>query len=1119
MSRWFFCPPPPQDPPVPVLTDFPNPNFLANICWAPGARQALLYGTGVQQREMASTNSPAAGVNPFGHSRRPPDSPGLRAWPTSWVSPREGPGAGAILHTTAEFLTETPSARPEPGRPGPSPTPRLREDSRVKSAPRLGAPRARGGAAREGSAGPPGLRGGAGRGRSSASAGPEPLLGRRAEPGNGRRASARAAYRQQHRRRPLRRQRRAAGMHPRPAPPGGALALSPGWRPDGGGARGPCWPWRVSVRRRRPKPAGPGGRGARRETGSAGGTAATRPRQPRPHTPAGCGAAGPPRRPGKRLGRPSAQDPARARPGAAPSRCPAGPAAGPAVLPRVSVDRYRVSAAVPLQPAAPTWRKRPRFRSSRAPCCLGNCSSSARSLTRQERLLAVLLSVKWSLSVPQKWKQLSRLQRMVVLFLLVVLMLFGLRSYVHVADEWAAVDSRSAAAWQMRPANPPVLPAPQKAAENSEAVAGLSPQKPQRHFRRGPPNLQIRAPEGDSQERRQDQAQKRAEVVGEAGWGAEAQRDGLRYRECQRRSERGKPRGLFWWRGAGTKPEQGPRHPLKNAEFSSWPFQQQALRIRAHRALEAPRRTREPGRGPVATALRDTGRVSDGRRDVVWTAAGLTHTEPVRSAAWTLLALWQAHWLWGHRAGLSGCPRPAFLLPASQNARQKAVVDAFLHAWAGYRKFAWGHDELKPLTRSFSEWFGLGLTLIDALDTMWILGLKKEFQEARNWVSKKLRFRKDVDVNLFESTIRILGGLLSAFHLSGDVLFLNKAEDFGNRLMPAFRTPSKIPYSIVNIGTGAAHPPQWTSDSTVSEVTSIQLEFRELSRLTGDKTFQEAAEEVTRRVHGLHGKLDGLVPMFIDTNSGSFTQLGEFTLGAGADSYYEYLLKQWIQGGKKERQLLEDYLEAVDGIRKHLLARSEPRKLTFVGELNHGRFSAKMDHLVCFLPGTLALGAHHGLPAEHMELAQALMDTCYQMYRQMETGLSPEIAHFNLQRTKAVKDVQVKAADRHNLLRPETVESLFYLHRLTGDRKYQDWGWEILRSFNTYTRVPSGGYSSISNVQDPHHPQPRDKMESFFLGETLKYLYLLFSDDPDLLSLDTYVFNTEAHPLPIWAPS
>lgn len=280
--------------------------------------------------------------------------------------------------------------------------------------------------------------------------------------------------------------------------------------------------------------------------------------------------------------------------------------------------------------------------------------------------------------------------------------------------------------------------------------------------------------------------------------------------------------------------------------------------------------------------------------------------------------------------------------PGSPNGRQKAVIEAFRHAWTGYRKFAWGHDELKPVSRSFSEWFGLGLTLIDALDTMWILNLKKEFEEARTWVSKKLVFQKDVDVNLFESTIRILGGLLSAYHLSGDHLFLEKAEDFGNRLLPAFQTPSKIPYSDVNIGTGVAHPPRWTSDSTVAEVTSIQLEFRELSRLTGVKKFQEAAEEVTRHVHSLSGKKDGLVPMFINTHTGLFTHTGVFTLGARADSYYEYLLKQWIQGGKKETQLLEDYIAGIEGIKRHLLHKSEPRKLTFVGELTHGRFSAKM---------------------------------------------------------------------------------------------------------------------------------------------------------------------------------
>ncbi|KAK2912109.1 hypothetical protein QQF64_028030 [Cirrhinus molitorella] len=455
---------------------------------------------------------------------------------------------------------------------------------------------------------------------------------------------------------------------------------------------------------------------------------------------------------------------------------------------------------------------------------------------------------------------------------------------------------------------------------------------------------------------------------------------------------------------------------------------------------------------------------------------------------------------------------------ALAESRLEAVREAFRHAWKGYKNFAWGHDELKPISKSYGEWFGLGLTLIDALDTMWIMDLKEEFAEARQWVAKELSFDKNVDVNLFESTIRILGGLLSTYHLTGDSLFLEKAKDIGSRLMPAFNTASKIPYSDVNIGKGTAHPPQWTSDSTVAEVTSIQLEFRELSRITGDPKYKLAVMEVMRQVHKLDGKQDGLVPMFINTNNGLFTHQGIYTLGARADSYYEYLLKQWIQGGRTENELLEDYLQAVEGVKKNLLKKSTPLGLTFVGELSHGHFSPKMDHLVCFLPGTLALGAHYGLPADHMELAKQLIETCYQMYAQMETGLSPEIAHFNMHEG-STQDVDVKIADRHNLLRPETVESLFYLYRFTKDKKYQQWGWEILQNFNKYTRVASGGYTSINNVRDLANPNPRDKMESFFLGETLKYFYLLFSEDPKLISLDKYVFNTEAHPLPLWPPA
>ncbi|XP_078126874.1 endoplasmic reticulum mannosyl-oligosaccharide 1,2-alpha-mannosidase isoform X1 [Sander vitreus] len=651
----------------------------------------------------------------------------------------------------------------------------------------------------------------------------------------------------------------------------------------------------------------------------------------------------------------------------------------------------------------------------------------------------------------RKWKQLSRLQRSLILFLLALLLIFGLLSYPSMTEQWRGLSDRED--WlelndrevkdippevksvldQAEAKDPPPVAGPHMGpavdpAAGADAVVGpkapnvpilAKPPIKNKTFpnKRGPPSLQKDGNISDTVGRK-----KQVQEVVQDEEGEEVDKE-----------------KIISWRGALIEADQATEPPPSNNEKEA-------------AAPPAPANPADPVPPEVSTGAVD---------------------------------------------------------------RLEAVCDAFRHAWKGYKEYAWGHDELKPISRSFGEWFGLGLTLIDSLDTMWILGLKEEFAEAKDWVEKKLSFDKNVDVNLFETTIRILGGLLSTYHLTGDQLFLEKAKDLGSRLMPAFKTPSKIPFSDVNIGKGIAHPPRWTSDSTLAEVTSIQLEFRELSRLTQEPQYQEAVNEVMRLVHKLPGKQDGLVPMFINTNSGQFTHKGVFTLGARADSYYEYLLKQWIQGGKAEDDLLEDYLQAVEGVKKHLVRQTGPSRLTFVGELSHSRFNPKMDHLVCFLPGTLALGAHNGLPGDHMDLAVQLMETCHQMYQQMETGLSPEIVHFSMQASDG-PNLIVKPADRHNLLRPETVESLFYMYRFTKDPKYRDWGWDILLSFNNYTKVPGGGYTSINNVRDPVNPGPRDKMESFFLGETLKYLYLLFSDDMELLSLDKYVFNTEAHALPIW---
>eukprot|EP00096_Caligus_rogercresseyi_P002186 TRINITY_DN1417_c0_g1_i7.p1 TRINITY_DN1417_c0_g1~~TRINITY_DN1417_c0_g1_i7.p1 ORF type:complete len:421 (+),score=118.63 TRINITY_DN1417_c0_g1_i7:214-1476(+) len=414
------------------------------------------------------------------------------------------------------------------------------------------------------------------------------------------------------------------------------------------------------------------------------------------------------------------------------------------------------------------------------------------------------------------------------------------------------------------------------------------------------------------------------------------------------------------------------------------------------------------------------------------------------------------------------------------------------------------------------NWFGLGLTIIDGLDTMVLMNLQDEFNESVAWIKNNLDFNISKDVNLFETTIRILGGLLSAYHLTDKThsVLLDKAKDLGDRLLGGFQTPSGIPYSDINLRTAKGHVPRWSPDSSTSEVTTLQLEFRDLSRCTGSPTYEEKAFHVSQRVHEAK-KWHGLVPIFINVQTGEFQKSSTITLGARGDSYYEYLLKQWIQTGKTHDFLKADYMEAIDGVRTWLAKRTSVSNYLFIGEIQWGgsNFKPKMDELVCFLPGTLALGVHHGMPAVHMEMAKSLMETCYQTFATNPTHLAPEITFFNY-KSGSKKDFYVKSLDAHYLLRPETVESLWYMYYMTKDPIYQDWGWEIFQGIEKYTKYPHG-YSNIGNVRSSLNTQPRDLMETYFLAETLKYFYLLFSDSNEL-DLRSWVFNTEGHPLPVY---
>lgn len=493
-------------------------------------------------------------------------------------------------------------------------------------------------------------------------------------------------------------------------------------------------------------------------------------------------------------------------------------------------------------------------------------------------------------------------------------------------------------------------------------------------------------------------------------------------------------------------------------------------------------------------------------------------------------------------------------------ARQQSVKKAFIHAWSGYKKYAMGFDELMPLShRGVDGLGGLGATIVDALDTAMIMGADEVVTEAGSWIETHLshRIKEKGQVNLFETTIRVLGGLLSAYHLSGgeqgmnsthmgpkSIVYLETAKQLADLLLSAFTSsPTPIPFSDVVLRDHSAHPAP-DGQSSTSEVSTLQLEFNYLSTVSGDPKYGVEAMKVLEHLKTLP-KVEGLVPIYISPHSGEFN--GEnIRLGSRGDSYYEYLIKVWLQQGAERdgnfKYLYDMYEEATKGIRHLLVQKSIPKGLVFVGELpsgSKGAFSPKMDHLVCFLPGTLALGATKGITKEkamrdnlltfedleNLKLAEDLAKTCFEMYTVTSTGLAPEIAYFHTEdyfeqgldggnkSSEYMNDIIIKYADRHNLLRPETVESLFVLYRITENPKYREWGWQIFEAFEKHTKVDSGGYSSLDDVTRLP-PQRRDKMETFFLGETLKYLYLLFADST-VIPLDKFVFNTEAHPFPI----
>src|SRR5215208_6509158 len=247
-----------------------------------------------------------------------------------------------------------------------------------------------------------------------------------------------------------------------------------------------------------------------------------------------------------------------------------------------------------------------------------------------------------------------------------------------------------------------------------------------------------------------------------------------------------------------------------------------------------------------------------------------------------------------------------------RKAAAQSVKAEFLHAWNGYKKYAWGHDDLKPLSKSFHNWYAepLLMTPVDALDTMYIMGLDKEADATRKYITENLKFDKNFDVQNFEITIRLLGGLLSNYQITGDKKLLAMAEDLGNRLLPVFESPTGLPYRYVNLRTGKVSKPV----SNPAETGTLIIEFGTLSKLTGKPIFYDKAKRALVETFNRRSKI-GLVGEWINVETGAWTNTDSHISGA-IDSYYEYLLKCSLLFGDPDCKRMWD--ESIVAINKYL---------------------------------------------------------------------------------------------------------------------------------------------------------------------------------------------------------
>jgi glycosyl hydrolase family 47 len=420
---------------------------------------------------------------------------------------------------------------------------------------------------------------------------------------------------------------------------------------------------------------------------------------------------------------------------------------------------------------------------------------------------------------------------------------------------------------------------------------------------------------------------------------------------------------------------------------------------------------------------------------------------------------------------------------------QSQVKREFLHAWNGYKKYAWGHDDLKPLSKTHHDWYAqpLLMTPVDSLDTMILMGLKDEAASTREYIVKNLSFDKDIDVQNFEITIRLLGGLLSGYQMTGDKRLLALAEDLGNRLLPVFESPTGIPYRYVNLKTGKVRGEK----TNPAESGTLLIEFGTLAKLTHRSVFYDKAKRALVETYQRRSQI-GLVGTWINVETGQWTDTDSHISGA-IDSYYEYLLKCWLLFDDQDCRRM--WLDSINAINKYLAdeVKREGGSLELWyghADMNSGKRTATTyGALDAFFPAVLVL-------SRDINRARRLQESSLKMWKLH--GIEPEELDYKT----------MKVVHPGYPLRPEIVESTYYLYQFTKDSRYLTVGETLFQDFVSNCRTEDA-YAALKSVITK---EKSDSMQSFLFAETFKYFYLLFAP-PETLGFDKVIFNTEAHPI------